>query len=58
LAQGVSDFDIYGSGDLNGAYPQRLRYGSSPYSTNNNNLQEAIAAQGADLQSTKLWWAK
>ncbi|RKD92023.1 SusD/RagB family nutrient-binding outer membrane lipoprotein [Mangrovibacterium diazotrophicum] len=58
LAAGVSDGDIYGLGTLNGAYPQRMRYGSSPYSTNADNLQEAIASQGADVQATQLWWAK
>lgn len=58
LAQGVSDFDIYASGDLNGAYPQRLRYGSAVYNTNEANAQTAISAQGPDVQGTKLWWAK
>ena len=58
LAQGVQDPDIFAMGDLDGAYPQRMRYGSSPYSTNNDNLQKAIADQGPDVQATKLWWAK
>ena len=58
LAAGVSDFEIYAAGNLNGEYPQRMRYGSSPYSTNNSNLQDAISSQGADVQATKLWWAK
>ncbi|GET21690.1 SusD/RagB family nutrient-binding outer membrane lipoprotein [Prolixibacter denitrificans] len=58
LAAGVDDPDIFAMGDLNGAYPQRMRYGSSPYSTNNDNLQAAIGRQGADVQATKLWWAK
>ncbi|WP_430972184.1 SusD/RagB family nutrient-binding outer membrane lipoprotein [Sunxiuqinia rutila] len=58
LAEGVSDFDIFGPGNLNGAYPQRMRYGSSPYSTNNDNLQQALSSQGQDIQATKLWWAK
>jgi len=58
LAQGVQDADIFSMGDLDGAYPQRMRYGSSPYSTNNDNLQKAIADQGPDVQATKLWWAK
>lgn len=58
LAQGVQDDEIFSMGDLDGAYPQRMRYGSSPYSTNNDNLQKAIADQGPDVQATKLWWAK
>ncbi|GET28234.1 SusD/RagB family nutrient-binding outer membrane lipoprotein [Prolixibacter sp. SD074] len=60
LAQGVQgkDGDIYAMGDLDGLYPQRMRYGSSPYSTNNDNLQKAITDQGPDVQATKLWWEK
>ena len=58
LAQGVSDFDIYASGDLNGAYPQRMRYGSAVYNTNEANAQAANSTQGPDEQGTKLWWAK
>ncbi len=58
LSQGVSDIDIFGLGDLNGAYPQRLRYGSGAYDLNGNQLQEAIDRQGDDTQATKLWWAK
>ncbi len=58
LAQGVSDFDIYASGDLNGDYPQRMRYGSAVYNTNEANAQTANSAQGPDVQGTKLWWAK
>ncbi|UII29023.1 SusD/RagB family nutrient-binding outer membrane lipoprotein [Fulvivirga maritima] len=59
VAAGVDDPDIYGfGGELNGAYPQRMRYGSNEVSTNGNNLQEALSRQGPDLQSTTLWWAK
>ncbi|MBL3656726.1 SusD/RagB family nutrient-binding outer membrane lipoprotein [Fulvivirga sediminis] len=58
VAAGVDDPEIYGFGELNGAYPQRMRYGSNEVSTNGNNLQEALSRQGADLQSTTLWWAK
>ncbi|HKK11697.1 MAG TPA: SusD/RagB family nutrient-binding outer membrane lipoprotein, partial [Flavobacteriaceae bacterium] len=58
LAQGVSDYDIYAAGDLSGAYPQRMRYGSNVYNTNDANAQAANNAQGPDVQATKLWWAK
>ena len=58
LAQGVSDYDIYAAGDLSGAYPQRMRYGSAVYNTNDANAQAAIQVQGPDVQATKLWWAK
>ena len=58
LSQGVSDIDIFGLGDLNGKYPQRLRYGSSAYSLNGDQLQKAIDRQGPDVQATEVWWAK
>lgn len=56
LAQGVSDQIIFQLGTLNGAYPQRLRYGSSAQA--NNNYFDAVSEQGADVQGTKLWFAK
>ncbi|MCB0486762.1 MAG: SusD/RagB family nutrient-binding outer membrane lipoprotein, partial [Flavobacteriaceae bacterium] len=58
LANGVSDYDIYASGTLSGAYPQRMRYGTNAYSTNGDNLETAVQTQGPDVQATKLWWAK
>jgi len=58
LAQGVNDNDIFSSGDLNGAYPSRMRYGTSAASKNGANLTTAIGRQGADLMNTKLWWNK
>lgn len=58
LASGVSDFDIYAAGTLNGEYPQRMRYGNQEYNTNGDNLQEAIQQQGPDEQGTELWWAE
>ena len=58
LSAGVSDDDIFVLGDLNGAYPQRMRYGSGPYNTNAANVEAAASVQGPDRQGTKLWWAK
>ncbi len=58
LADGVSDSDIYGLGDINGKYPQRMRYGTSAANNNGTNYSAAVAVQGEDTQSTKLWWAK
>ena len=58
LADGVDDGDIFGKGDINGAYPTRMRYGNGAYSTNGDNLNVAIGRQGSDLMDTKLWWAK
>ena len=54
----VSDTDVFELGNLDGAYPQRMRYGSGAYNKNGANTEAANAAQGADKQSTKLWWAK
>lgn len=59
LAAGVSDYDIYGPGNITaGGYPQRLRYGSGLQSSNPDNYIAAIQRQGPDMQETKLWWAK
>jgi hypothetical protein len=43
---------------LNGAYPQRLRYNSDVYGTNQANVEASNAIQGPDVMATKLWWAK
>lgn len=58
LANGVSDYDIYAAGTLNGDYPQRMRYGNKEYNTNGENLNAALQEQGPDVQATKLWWAQ
>lgn len=58
LAAGVSDYDLYSAGTLNGAYPQRMRYGTAAYNTNGTNTEAANAAQGADVQGTILWFAQ
>lgn len=57
LANGVSDYDIYSAGTLNGEYPQRMRYGNQEYNTNGANVEAAIQEQGPDEQGTELWWA-
>ncbi len=56
LANGVSDYDIYSAGTLNGEYPQRMRYGNIEYNTNGANLEAAVQVQGPDEQGTELWW--
>ncbi|MCL3782310.1 SusD/RagB family nutrient-binding outer membrane lipoprotein [Prolixibacteraceae bacterium JC049] len=58
LANGVSDIIIYGLGDINGKYPQRMRYGNDASNKNGANYNAAVAKQGPDTQETKLWWAK
>lgn len=58
LAEGVADYDIFAPGDINGKYPQRMRYGNQAINTNGANVNAAISAQGPDQQDTKLWWAK
>lgn len=57
LANGVSDFDIYAAGTLNGEFPQRMRYGNAEYNTNGANLEAALQVMGPDEQGTNLWWA-
>lgn len=57
LANGVSDYEIYAPGSLNGEYPQRMRYGNSEYNTNGANLEAALQVMGPDEQGTNLWWA-
>ena len=46
------------AGEMNGKQSQRLRYGTSVYSSNNANVNDAISKQGADNMTTKLWFAK
>lgn len=57
LANGVSDYDLYSAGTLNGKYPQRMRYGNVEYTSNGTNLNAAVQEQGPDEQGTELWWA-
>ncbi|WP_188652141.1 SusD/RagB family nutrient-binding outer membrane lipoprotein [Yeosuana aromativorans] len=56
LYAGVSNATIFALGNLNGAYPQRLRYGSGAQA--NPNYSTAVSTQGPDVQATKLWFAK
>ncbi|MCL6274652.1 SusD/RagB family nutrient-binding outer membrane lipoprotein [Muricauda sp. 2012CJ35-5] len=56
LAAGVSDQIIYGLGNLNGDYPQRMRYGSG--AQDNPNFSAVQGIQGDDLQATTLWFAQ
>ena len=58
LADGVSDYDIYAAGTLNGEYPQRMRYGNVEYNRNGTNVEAANQIQGPDEQGTELWWAE
>ena len=46
------------AGQLNGAYPYRLRYGTGVYNSNGVNVEAAVAKQGPDVMATKLWFAK
>lgn len=45
-------------GLLNGQIPSRYTYPSSEQSLNGSSYDAAIANQGADLLTTKLWWNK
>ena len=54
-----ADDDIISkAGQLNGAYPYRLRYGTGVYDSNKTNVDAAVAKQGPDVMATKLWFAK
>ena len=46
------------AGEMNGKQSQRLRYGTSTYSSNGANVSAAVAKQGPDNMTTKLWFAK
>ena len=46
------------AGEMNGKQAQRLRYGTSTYSSNGVNVNAAVSAQGPDNMSTKLWFSK
>ncbi|HVV07161.1 MAG TPA: SusD/RagB family nutrient-binding outer membrane lipoprotein, partial [Puia sp.] len=42
----------------NGTFIRRLTYPTSELSVNTKNVNEAIARQGADKLSTRIWWDK
>ena len=42
----------------NGTFMRRLTYPTSELSVNSANVQAAVAAQGADKLSTRVWWDK
>ncbi|MDB4266877.1 SusD/RagB family nutrient-binding outer membrane lipoprotein [Flavobacteriaceae bacterium] len=51
--------DIYSfAGEMNGLQAQRLRYGTSVYGSNGENVNIAVSKQGPDNMTTKLWFAK
>ncbi len=54
----TNDHIFFIGGDIGAKYPQRLRYGGDAYSKNGSNTEAAVSRQGADFQTTKLWWAK
>jgi hypothetical protein len=47
-----------GTGLIKGDHVQRIKYPSNQPSVNAKHYAEAIARQGEDLVSTKIWWAK
>jgi hypothetical protein len=46
------------AGELNGMQVQRLRYGTSTYDLNGDNVNDAVSIQGPDNMATKLWFSK
>ena len=47
-----------GLGTTNGQLPRRATYPSTELTLNRTNYDAAIAAQGADTRTTKVWWDK
>lgn len=45
-------------GQTNGTVPRRLLYPSTEYNYNQNGIAQAIAHQGPNLLTTKVWWDK
>jgi len=58
LTQTLTDPEIYGLGDINGLYPERLRYGSNFQTQDPTNYGIVVSRQGPDRQDTQLWFAK
>ena len=48
----------YPGNESNGQIPRRVRYPSSEYSVNPDNLAAAVAAMGPDAFTTRVWWDK
>jgi len=44
--------------EMNGGYAERIRYIGSAYTSNGDNISQAVSVQGADTKLTKLWWAR
>ena len=57
LIQAPQNVDA-GTGLVVGDYVQRIKYPSNQPSVNGDNYAEAVARQGEDFVSTKIWWAK
>jgi hypothetical protein len=53
-----SGLDLTLSSNLGAQLPRRLYYPAAEASANPAHLQEAIARQGANLTSTRVWWDK
>ena len=58
LTQTLTDPEIYGLGDINGLYPERLRYGSNFQTQDPTNYGIVVSRQGPDRQDTQLWFSK
>ena len=58
LENSSDDEIISYAGELNGAYPNRLRYGTGVYNSNADNVGSAVGRQGPDVMATRLWFAK
>lgn len=48
----------YPQNESNGQIPRRLAYATDEYTINRANVDEAVARQGADNITTRIWWDK
>lgn len=48
----------YPQNESNGQVPRRLAYATDEYTINRANVDEAVARQGADNITTRIWWDK
>lgn len=53
-----SGFPKFLPNEINGVIPRRLKYPLSEQSLNKNSYTEAVSRQGADTETTKVWWDK
>ena len=48
----------YPGNETGGIIPRRSRYSAAEFTVNTENVEAAVAVQGADLFTTRVWWDK